>query len=225
MRLPNLEPQQLGRPKLRLRNPIMEGVGYVLRAPLFDYYGVTVATVVTRQILFTVPKGQAYTPAGGAALTKSEWHTNMEQAGILPSPRKFYIKGIQVSVRSDTAVADLHRFLYDTLVDLQISSKSYLGTAPGGAHAFKFPQGGGAAGGSAGLVQNGWPDVRNEFECYGDMGEVIEQQQGISVTLDPTRVTDAGANTTFTTATAANGGTGINAFVFLDGLLTREVTG
>ena len=216
--LPELSPEELGRPRFRRRNPLVTGTVYQFRQPLWDFYGVTVATALTEQDLFLIPIGQQYTPAGGAALTKSEWHTTMRQAAVLPHPQKFFTKSVKVSVRSDIELADAQAFLYEALVDFLISEFSFLK-----GHAWMFSQGGGPHGFSAGIINNGIPDPRAQWEAVGQLGEVIEQQQNIRLNLNPTRVTDAGAGGTHTTTTTAKGGFGINAFVFLDGVLSRSV--
>lgn len=218
LNLPILGSREIGRPKYRRANPIIEGKLYQFRQPLYDYFGATVATVLTRQILFTVPIGQSYTPAGGAALVKSEWHTNMVQSGLLPSPQKFFAKSISLSLRSDVFVDDARRFLWDTLMNLVISQRSY-----GQFQAFKAPGGGGVSGFSSGIVGNGVPTRDNQYAFVGELGETIEQQQNFSVALDPTRVIDAAAAGVLTTAAAVVGGAGINCLVHIDGLLNREV--
>ena len=216
--MPLMHPSELGRPHHRLRNPLQTGVLYQFRQPLYDFYGVTVATVATLQKLFTIPQGQSYTPAGGAALAKSAWHTNMNAAGQLPSPQKHYAKGLSLSLRSDVAAIDAIRFLNDTIVSFFIGGRTYLDL-----HAMRVPQSGGPYGFSSALITNGLPVAQNFFELVGDLGEIVEQLQSFRVELDPTKVIDAAALTTFTTATTANGGFGINAFVYVDGILNREV--
>jgi hypothetical protein len=217
--LPVLSQAEIGRPVYRKRNPILEGKLYQFRQAEWDYYGVTVNTAVTKQSLFQIQQGGGYTPAGGAAITKTNWHTSMLAAGQLPNPEKLFIKAVQLSIRHDTLLAD-SRWLYDVLLSLFIGGTriTYLQ-----AHGFKLPAAGGLTGLSSGIVANGVQDTRNQFMLWGDLGEVVEQLQNLRVDLDPTLVSDAAGNTTLTTATAANGGTGINAFVYLDGLLNREV--
>lgn len=218
--LPQLTPHDLGRPKFRRRNPVLEGIMYAFRQSLFDVYQVTANTALDAQELFTKNRGASYTPTGGTAYTKKQWHTNMPQAGLLPSPQKHYVKSIQLAIRPDTDPGDATRFLYDTLVTFKISDHPYLIT-----QAFRLPQAGGLYGGSSAIVSNGQPLAPNFFICEGDFGEVLEQQQGVSVELDPTQVKDAAGNGTYTLKTAANGGNGINCFVHLDGILNREVKG
>jgi hypothetical protein len=216
--LPRLSSHEIGRPKFRRANPILEGKLYQFRQPLYDYYGVTVATALTRQLLFQIPQGGNYTPAGGAAFVKTEWHTNMVLQGQLPSPQKFFAKAISVSVRGDIVAADAVRFLWDTLLILNISGRPYLQISVS-----KIPGGGGVFGFSSAFAGNGVPDRSNMFAFVGELGETIEQAQNFNVVMDPTRVIDAASAATYTTAAAAAGGTGVNALVTIDGLLNREV--
>jgi len=217
--LPVLSGSEIGRPKYRRSNPILENKLYQYRQPIHDFYGATVNVAVVRQILFAIPQGQTFTPTGGAALTKTAWHTSMTQANLLPAPNKLYAKSIALSLLGRTLLADAERFLYDTLVQFNIDSRPFLET-----HAWKLGGGGGLwAGGSSGVVVNGWPSRENQFSFVGELGETIEQQQTFNVLLDPTLVVRANANATFSTATAANGGFGIDCFVHLDGLLNRGI--
>ena len=220
LNLPTLKARDIGRPKYRKANPFFEGTGYVFRQPFWDYYGVTVNVALTRQILFSIPQGNQYTPAGGAALVKTIWHTNMTQNSLLPQPNKLFVKAIELMIRAGTLIADAERLLNDTMLDFLIDQRSY-----GQQHAQKFPAAAGAwAGGSTALAQNGFPERHNQFTC-GDPGEYIEQGQSFAVVLDPAQVVLANAGGVYTTATAANGGVGINAHVYLDGLYTRAVSG
>lgn len=219
LNLPVLGTQEIGRPKYRRANPIIEGKLYQFRQPIYDCYMVTVATVLNRQLLFSIPRGQAYTPAGGAAFNKTFWHTNMSQPQLLPAPNKMFCKAISVSIHPGTFIADTTRFLFDTLVTFFIDDRDFLRN-----HIWKLPSGGGAwAGGSTALSQNGEPRRDNQFAFTGELGETIEQQQSFSVELDPALVTLANAAGVFTTTAAAGGGIGINAFVHLDGLLNRSI--
>lgn len=219
LNLPVLGVADIGRPKYRRSNPIIEGKLYQFRQPIYDCFMATVNTLLVAQVLFSIPRGQQYTPTGGTAFNKAFWHTNMEQGRLLPSPQKFFAKAISLSIDPLTLAADAARFLNDTLLTFNISERPYLRV-----QAQKVPGGGGAwAGGGSAFVQNGWPVRDNQFAFVGDLGETIEQQQPFDVTLDPTQVRKADATTTLTTATAGNGGIGINAFVHLDGLLNREV--
>jgi len=139
--LPTLDAKEVGRPRHRVRNPFVPGNTYVYRQPIFDFYGVTVATLVARQVMFQVPIGQAYTPTGGAALVKNLYHTNMNQAGVLEQPRQLLVKAICLRLDNDVLVGDANRFLNDVLVQFNVSGKEFaLG------HGVKFPAGGGVYG-------------------------------------------------------------------------------
>ncbi len=224
--LPRFSVSRLGRPhaRIRVRNPIVEGKLYVYHQPQWDVYSTVVAAALLVQRLFQVQIGGNYTPVGGAAQVKSIYHTSMGinggGAGSFPDPEKFFVMGIGLSVRSDIAIQDAHRFLYDSILDLQIGGRSFAMQ-----HAFRFGSAGGAFGSTAGIISNGLPvsNPENEFRTFGDQGETIEQRQGFFVQIDPTRVIDGAAAGVYTTAAAAAGGAGINAFVFLDGLIYREI--
>src|SRR6202008_1183642 len=140
--LPVLEEKQVGRPKYVgfRKNPIVAGQLEYLVQPIYDFYGVAVATQVTKQQLFATAIGTSYTPTGGAAFTKTEYHTNLVQNGMLDAPKKFLVKATAVVLRSDVAPTDLNSFIGTTQVILTISGKSYwtslVSKAPAGAGGF-----------------------------------------------------------------------------------------
>ncbi|MEE9235109.1 MAG: hypothetical protein V3U28_06710 [Candidatus Acidoferrales bacterium] len=210
--LPRLEASEVGRPRYRMRNPILEGKLYQFRQPLWDVYAAIAATALVARTLFQTPAGGQFTPIGGVAITKTRYHTNMTQAGVLPSPQKFFTKAISVSYREDVNLADATRFGFDTLARFTISSREYLEI-----HAYKLPGAGGAYGFTSGIITNGLPERTNQFLFAGQLGEVIEQLQTVAVQLDPTLVSDASGSGVLTTIAE------LNVFVHLDGLLNREV--
>jgi len=217
--LPVLRNADVGRPKFRRSNPIIEGKMYQYRQPMHDCYMATVNNALVSQDLFTIPKGAQYTPTGGVAFAKNFWHTNMTQASLLPSPNVMFCKSISLMLRPGTVAADAERFLNDTFLTFNINERPFLQT-----HALKIPGGGGVyGGGSSAFISNGYPTRENQFAFVGELGETIEQGQGFNVVLDPTLVRMADATLVYTTATPANGGVGINAWVHLDGLLNRAV--
>lgn len=234
MKVKGIESSQVGFVKARVRNPIFPGNIYAYHQPLYSYYGVTVNTALTQQFLFSIPRGGQYTPAGGAQIALSMWHTNLiGQGGILPNPDRHLVKYVSLQVASDTLAADAGRFLDDTLLIFFIGDGS---TEYWRSHATKAPGGGGAFGFSSTFVGNGWPDRSNQVPMWGpstpivegspievEGAEVIEQGENFGVTLDPTLVSRANAGGVYTTATAANGGLGINAHVYLDGIRVRAV--
>jgi len=246
--LPVLEEKEVGRPKFVnfRKNPIVAGQLEYLVQPIYDFYGVAVLTQVTKQQLFATAIGTSYTPAGGAAFTKTEYHTNLVQNGMLDAPKKFLVKAPATVVRSDVTVPDLSAFIGQTQFELFISGKEYwtslVSKTPAGAGAFASGIGITTA---AGTVQasvagaNGWPTAQNVASITDPMpqipgldpmepvlGQLIEQNQNFAVILDPT-ITGAAAFTTLTaTPIVADGGvvgTGINAHVYLEGLLARAI--
>src|SRR5258708_15613215 len=87
-RVPEIEAREVGRPKFRFKNPIVSGMLEIITQHLYDYYEVAVATVVTLQIMFTIPIGGAYTPAGGAAFNKKKPYTHPQQQTQLHAPHQ-----------------------------------------------------------------------------------------------------------------------------------------
>jgi hypothetical protein len=243
--LHEIEEREVGKPKgsyLR-SNPIVSGTLEYLVQPIFDFYAVAVATPVTKQTLFSLSIGQNYTPAGGAAIAKTIYHTNLVQNGMLDAPKKMLVKAIAIAPRGDIAAPDLASFIGLTLAQLFISGKDYWTSradkCPGGAgpYGFYFSTQTLAAGGTmANLGANGWPSAQNVASIVDDMpqipglpamepilGQLIEQQQNFSVVLDPT-ITGAAAFTTLAAAPATQFvGTGVNVHVFLEGVLARAV--
>jgi hypothetical protein len=246
--LPVLEEKEVGRPKFHgfRKNPIVAGQLEYLVQPIYDFYGVAVATQVTKQQLFATAIGTSYTPAGGAAFTKTEYHTNLVQNGMLDAPKKFLVKAPATILRSDVAPADANLFVGTTQFDLSISGKLYwqslVSKTPAGAGVFA----GGAAVTTAVATSqtlmstsNGWPTAQNVASITDPMpqipgldpmeavlGQLIEQNQNFSVILDPTIAGVAAFTTIAALAGAATGGvfgTGINAHVYLEGLLARAI--
>lgn len=243
--LPTLSEHEIGRPSFggRRCNPIVAGQLEYLVQPIYDFYGVAVATPVTKQTLFAVPIGSAYTPAGGTAFTKTQYHTNLVQAGMLDAPKKMLVKAVAVVLRSDVASSDLNSFIGTTTVELIISGKSYwlslVSKAPAGAGGFfgGFSTQTLAAGGTTGTsAANGWPSAQNVATITDPMpqipgldamepilGQLIEQNQNFQVILDPT-ISGAAAFTSLAAAPATQFvGTGINAHVYLEGVLARAI--
>jgi len=220
-RLPKASAHHIGRPHFRVRNPIVTGMGEAIVQPSYDYYEVVVNTATTRQLLFTVPQGQQYTPAGGAAFTKTFYHTDMTQSGVLPAPNKLLVRAVAVTVRGNIHPTDLNLFLDNCMATFSVNTKPYLvlpvGKLPGG--------GGGFVSGTLTGVNsavNGYPHAENLYTITDGeiLGVQIEQQQNFQVVLDPT-ATATGVG--FTTLSTANGGFGVVAHVFLEGVLLRSV--
>jgi len=240
-----IEEREVGRPRLHsLRNnPIVAGQLEYLVQPIYDFYGVAVATVVTKQQLFALPIGSQYTPAGGAAFAKTAYHTNLVQPGMLDAPKKMLVKAVAIVLRSDAAASDLNSFIGLTLCQLFISGKDYwtalVSKCPagaGGSHFGMSTQTLAAGGTWSGSSSNGWPSAQNVATITDPMpqipgldpmepilGQLIEQNQNFQVVFDPT-ISGAAAFTTLAAAPATQYvGTGINAHAYLEGVLARAI--
>ena len=236
-----IEEREVGRPKLRyLRtNPIVAGQLEYLVQPIYDFYGVAVATAVTKQQLFAQPIGASYTPSGGAAFVKTLYHTNLVQPGMLDAPKKMLVKAVAVVLRSDVSPQDLASFIGLTLAQLTISGKDYwtalVSKCPAGAGGF-FSGVSPTAATLGNSGSNGWPTAQNVATITDPMpqipgldpmepilGQLIEQNQNFSVVLDPT-ITGSSAFTTLAASpTTIFVGTGINLHVYLEGVLARAI--
>lgn len=246
--LPVLEEKEVGRPKFVnfRKNPIVAGQLEYLVQPIFDFFGVAVNTQVTKQQLFATAIGTSYTPSGGAAFTKTGYHTNLVQNGMLDAPKKYLVKAPATIVRSDVAIVDLNSFIGQTQFDLTISGKNYwssmVSKTPAGAGGFSS---GAAVTTAVATTQammagsNGWPSAQNVASITDPMpqipgldpmepilGQLIEQNQNFAVILDPTITGVAAFTTVAAGPTATTGGvigTGINAHVYLEGVLARAI--
>lgn len=225
-----IEAAELGRPHIRRKNPIVQGYLEGITQPMYDWYGVAVATTLVKLILFSVPQGQIYNFGGIASFAKTELYTNMTQNAVLAAPNKLIVRAISVFVQNDINPQDLNNFLATVLLQFSVNSKLYceqqVGRFPAGGGAFGIVTGFAASTGTASYANlgNGWPDVRNTYtQAYG--GVPIEQQQTFAVVIDPT-LNHAGTYATVAAATSATNvvaGTGVNATVYLDGTLFRAV--
>jgi len=221
---------ELGHPHARVRNPIVQGYLEGITQPLYDSYLVASSTALPKLILFSVPQGQIYNFGGITAFAKTSLFTNMVQNAVLPAPNKFIVRAISVWIAQNINPLDLNAMLNTVLLSFSVNAKDYCDQIVG-----RFPAGGGtfgifqytqatAADAAYSLVGNGWPDARNTYtQAYG--GVPIEQQQTFAVVLDPTLNNVAAYTTKSSTASGTNEivGTGVTAYVFLDGTLFRAV--
>jgi hypothetical protein len=241
-----IEESEIGRPKLDLAlrtNPIVAGQLEYLVQPIYDFYAVAVATAASKQNLFTLPIGQLYTPTGGAPFTKTVYHTFLVQAGMLDAPKKMLVKAPTTVPRGDISPQDLASFTGLTYFELSISGKPYWQ-----ATVLKTPAGAGpftqnistqtlvAGGTMANAGSNGWPHTHNIATITDPipqipgldpmepiLGQLIEQNQNFTVLLDPTISGTAAFTTLAAAPTTQFVGTGINAHVFLEGILARAI--
>jgi hypothetical protein len=232
-----MDEREVGRPhgRQRLRN-IVQGQMDARVQPLYDIFQVAINTAVVQQTLFTIPFGQQFTPTGGAATTKTRFHTNLLNSGSLDAPKKLLVKNISIVGRPDMSVLDTNALAGQYVVQFTTLGKEFAL-----AHAQKFPAGGGAfASGAATFTApqaqistaNGWPTGQNtapitdavpDIPGYPPItpitGVLLEQGQPFQVIVDPT-LTGATVFTTQNSTTTVPGYTsvGIIAWAYLEGI-------
>lgn len=242
---------ELGKPRLRTSNPLMAGYLEGITQALYDiYFAAPGVTGIVALNLFQLPIGSNYAFNNVGAFAKTRNHTNLTLNGVLAAPNKHiiraisvYVQGVQSSGVSTSPAAapvapqpELHPVdmlnFAATYCNLSINEKPYQDTIIG-----RLPAGGGvvlsgfSSGPTAGTQvlssssNNGWPDVRNTYSlAYG--GIPLEQQQTFNFLIDPTKAAGGAWNTISATPAAGTQniqGTGIGAWVFLDGTLFRAV--
>lgn len=236
-RLRVMDENEVGRPhgRQRLRN-IVQGQMDARVQPLYDIFQVAVNTAVVQQTLFTIPFGQQFTPTGGAATTKTLYHTNLLNSGSLDAPKKLLVKNISITNRPDMSVADTN-----ALVGQYVTQFTTLGKQFWVGHAQKLPSGGGTfASGAATFTApqaqiascNGWPSGQNtspitdgvpDIPGYPPItpitGVLLEQGQPFQVIVDPT-LTGATVYTTANSVTTVPGyvSVGVIAWCYLEGI-------
>ena len=234
--LRTMSEHEIGRPhgRMRLKN-IVQGQLDARVQPLYDFFSVAITTAVRAETLFTIPFGQQYTGAGaGGAIIKTFYHTNLLTSGALDAPKKLLVKNISLMGRPDIAIPDLNALIGQYLITFSTLGKQFwIG------HGQKLPAGaGGFASGIAALTAplaqvssaNGWPTGTNvapitdgvpDIPGYPPItpitGVLLEQQQPFQVVCDPTQ-TAAALYTTFTIGATGIPSTGINAWIYLEGI-------
>lgn len=232
-----MDESEVGRPhgRRRVKN-IVQGQMDARVQPIYDIIQVAANTAVVYAQLFTIPFGQQFTPTGGAATTKTYYHTNMKASGALPSPEKFLVKNIGIMVRPDMTVLDTN-----ALVGQFVAKFNTLGKDFWVGHAQRLPSGSGVfASGAASFTSpqaqistaNGWPSGQNtapitdpvpDIPGYPPItpitGVLLEQAQPFEFSLDPT-LTGATVYTTQNGATTVPGylSVGIIAWAVFDGI-------
>lgn len=235
-RLRLMEEREVGRPhgRMRLKN-IVQGQMDARVQPLYDIWQVAATTAVVAQTLFTIPFGQQFTPTGGAATTKTLYHTNLLNSGSLDAPKKLLVKNISIMSRNDLAPLDVCALAGQFVVQFTTLGKQFwvghAQKAPAGSGVFvggSFTQAAAAAA-TAFSASNGWPSGQNtapitdgvpDIPGYPPItpitGVLLEQGQPFQVIVDPT-LTGA---TVYTTASAIQGvpANGIIAWAYLEGI-------
>jgi len=222
-RIPRISEHEITRPHFRAHNPIVQGMGEAIVQPSYDFYEVVQATATTRQLLFTIPQGGQYTPAGGTAFNKTVYHTDLTQSGVLAAPNKLLVRALRGWWNNQIHPTDAVLTADNMMVFFQVNSKPYLNINWG-----SLPAGGGVqvtgpvTTNQADSVSNGYPDAANIYTITeGEiLGVQIEQQQNFGVTLDPT-LTSTGVG--FTALATGSGGNSIYLKLYLEGVLLRAV--
>lgn len=128
----------------------------IIRQPLYDYILYPTAGSAAPFLFFTTAQGGGVSSStGNAANAKGISDTNLQQAGLLPSPQAFWIEGIEFDVQPGSSAAantyavqvpsafavaaatglqagahDVNAILCGGVLDLRISSKSYYQRGP-----------------------------------------------------------------------------------------------
>lgn len=221
-RLPTIDIEQVGRPRLRLKNPVLADGGEVIDWTLYDFFSVALGTSFNVEIsLFSQPVGGTYQPVGGTAFNKTLLHTNLRATGgQLPNGYKLDIQALRLVVDQAIQYKDLDNLLYSTFVDVSIGQKDYFqGTfanLPGGVGAVLN----GAASTGTPLNANGWQgNLRGIYSFSAGLEASIAYGQNFGVLVNPL-LSEAGVwSSQGSGATPA--GVGIRAWQHLDGVWTR----
>jgi hypothetical protein len=231
-----MEEHEVGRPRgrMRLKN-IVQGQMDARVQPLYDIFQVAASTATVGVTLFTIPFGQQFTPTGGAATTKTLYHTNLLNSGSLDAPKKLLVKNISLMNRPDMAPADTNALVGQYVLQFTTLGKQFFvghgQKCPGGGGAFVSGSGFQTAAGNANgfATANGWPSGQNtspitdavpDIPGYPPItpitGVLLEQSQPFQVIVDPT-LTGA---TVYTTAATVQPfvAVGLIAWVYLEGI-------
>jgi len=193
-----------GKRAFRNRNPIAEGLSDYLPFKLYDtLVGAAGAATLAEYQFFTVPQSAA----------KSKNLTNLEQAGRLPDPRKFFVRSLRFCFSPDMVLADIQNFLNNYYLEFWIGGKIYM-EGP----IMLFPGGTGVAGVSTAAAintySNGLP-APQYVDDYGEKGITILQGQTFKVKA----IADTGGTFNLANAPAP----GLRMTCVLDGMISREV--
>jgi hypothetical protein len=223
----------VGRPLPRLKNAGVGGGLQSVKWEEYDCYQCKTGTLLTKQVLFSIPFGQTYTPAGGTPITKSLWHTSLTANGQLVNPERLLVYAVALGIVNPITANDLNNFLGLTLISWTISGKPYLQL-----QASRIPSGGGpfTSGGVATTAtttslnttaaNSGVPRADNLYTFGSALAQWIGQSQPFNVTLDPTLATTTNVAAGYTTdaPAATPPGAGVAAFFYLGGYKVRLVS-
>lgn len=229
-RLPVIGPESVGRPRLRLKNPVLADGGEVVDWTLYDFFSVALDTPnITAQILFQTPQGASYTPVGGSAFAKTRLHTNLTgTGGMLPNGYKLDIQALRLVVDGAIQYIDLNNLLFNTYANLLIGTKDYFegpyANLPGGvggilSAAPDVVTAAPATVANGPMNSSGGMGLRSVYSFSAGLEASIAYGQNFNFGVDPTQ-SEAG-----TWSTQADSvfppGVGIRAWQHLDGIWTR----
>ena len=235
--LRTMSEHEIGRPhgRMRLKN-IVQGQLDARVQPLYDIFTVAVNTACRAETLFTIPYGQQYTGAGGSAVTKTYYHTNLLTSGALDAPKKLLVKNISLLNRPDQSVQDTIALVGQYVVTFSTLGKQFwighgqklpggAGVHASGAATFTSPQAqiatanGWPTAGNVAPITDGVPDIPGYPPITPITGVLLEQQQPFQVIADPT-ITGGTVYTTANSTTTVPGyvSVGIIAWVYLEGI-------
>ena len=231
-RLPTLDPIQVGRPKLKLRNPVLSTGGEVIDNSLYDFFSVAVNTDFdVTQTLFQNAIGQFYTPVGGTTFAKTLLHTNMEgSGGQLPNGYKLDVQAIRLVVDSAIQFIDLRNLLFQTFGQFNVGQKYYwegpCSEIPGGVGPYLSNAPDVIIGGTGATLANGPANCNGQpgmlkgvYSLSAGLEASIAYGQNFNFNVNPT----LGENGAWSTQPDSDepAGVGFRAWVHLDGIWTR----
>jgi hypothetical protein len=222
-RLPTIDGIQVGRPRLRLKNPVLSTGGEVIDNSLYAFFSVAVDTDFdVNQVLFQNSIGQSYTPVGGTAFALTLLHTNMEgTGGQLPNGYKLDVQAIRLVVDQAIQYKDLDNLLFNTFGQFNIGQKYYwegsLSEIPGNTGA-TLSQSPSTTNGPANV--SGMPgNLKGVYSLSAGLEASIAYGQNFNFLINPT-LGESGPWTTQTDG-ATPPGVGFRAWVHLDGIWYR----
>lgn len=221
-RLPVIDAESVGRPRLRLENPVLADGGEVVDWSYYDFASCALDTPFTpAQILFQVGVGGPYTPVGGTTFAKTFLHTNVEgSGGLLPNGYKLDTQAIRFVIDQAVQYEDLDNLLYMTFLNFIIGAKPYFqgpaANLPGGVGGVlsSSPTTNGPAN------SNGWQgNLRGVYSFSASLEASIAYGQNFRFIIDGTQGEDGTWSTQSADATPA--GKGFRSWIHLDGINTR----
>jgi len=197
----------------RLKNPSFPGGSWTERQLYYDSYSVAVNTLTVGQLttMFSVPLGGAKTLAS----------TNMRDSSKIADGNLFVIMGFGIAVSFNALPSDVNNILEIMTVKLKIGGVTF---AQGKILIYPGGRGGVVGGAALPAVVGTLAQISGVTNGQSHVDNMVRFVKGIQVDPGQTigvELVSEGAG--FTTATAANGGSGFTLTAILDGIETRKV--